>query len=133
MNETPLPCAAMQANKCLAACTPRQSRLRGLPGAEWAGSEGDFGTREGRVNGRPSSVTRDHWPAALQNQRQHSLRVDALDQDAVLEGDGAGHACLAAGSMVRKASAQVAKPGVPVVTTHPGGVWVRMTYCLCFT
>ncbi len=31
-------------------------------------------------------------PAALQNQRQRSLRVDALDQDAVLEGDGAVHA-----------------------------------------
>ena len=71
---------------------PRQSRLRGLPGAEWAGSQGDFGSREGRVNGRPLSVTRDHWPVALQNRRQRALPEDALSQDAVLEGDGAVHA-----------------------------------------
>ncbi len=101
--------------------------FRGLPGAEWAGSKGDFGTRfgtrEGRVNGRPSWVIRDHWPAALQNRRQHSLRVDALDQDAVLEGDGAVHALFGGGFDVQDGSAQVAKPGVPVVTTHPGLSW----------
>ena len=72
-------------------------------------------------------------PAAIQNQRQRSLRVDALDQDAVLEGDGAVHAPFGGEFDVQDGSAQVAKPGVPVVTTHPGGVLVRITYCLCFT
>ncbi len=94
--------------------------FRGLPGAEWAGSEGDFGTREGRVNGRPSWVTRDHWPAALQNRRQHSLRVDALDQDAVLEGDGAVHAL---GELRIVGGDQGGVGSGAVVATHPGVSW----------
>ena len=69
-------------------------------------------------------------PAALRNQRQHSLRVDALDQDAVLEGDGAVHA---PGELRIVGGDQGGVGSGAVVTTHPGGVWVRMTYCLCFT
>ncbi len=82
------------------------------------------------MNGRPSWVTRDHWPAALQNQRQHSLRVDALDQDAVLEGDGAVHA---PGEVRIVGGDQGGVGSGPVVITHQGGVLVRITYCFFFT
>ena len=73
-------------------------------------------------------------PAALQNQRQHSLRVDALDQDAVLEGDGAVHALFGGGFDVQEgfsAGCETRRSGGD--DPSGGGVLVRITYCFCFT
>ncbi len=82
------------------------------------------------MNGRPLWFTRDHWRSALQNQRQRFLRIDVLNQDAVLEGDGAVHA---PGEVRIVGGDQGGVGSGAVVTTHPGGVLVPMTYCLCFT